>query len=62
MGLGVGAALGQQMAGALGQSSLSAPQEDPYEKLEKLHSLLTKGVLTQEEFDRKKAEILKSIS
>lgn len=62
MGLGVGAALGQQMAGALGQSSPSAAQEDPYEKLEKLHSLLTKGVLTQEEFDRKKAEILKSIS
>lgn len=62
MGLGVGAALGQQMAGALGHSNQSAPQEDPYEKLEKLHSLLTKGVLTQEEFDRKKAEILKSIS
>jgi len=30
--------------------------------LEKLHDLLTKGVLTQEEFDAKKAELLKRIT
>ena len=62
VGLGVGAALGQQMAQSLGQNTAPATSDDVYEKLEKLHALVTKGVLTQEEFDAKKAELLKSIS
>jgi len=66
MGLGVGAALGQTMAQALPGGTQAAhsgsTQEDVYDKLEKLHGLVTKGVLTQEEFDAKKAELLKSIS
>ncbi len=66
MGLGVGAALGQTMAQAMPGGSPAAAggasQEDVYDKLEKLHGLVTKGVLTQEEFDAKKAELLKSIS
>jgi len=66
MGLGVGAALGQAMAQAMPGGSPAAggstSQEDVYDKLEKLHGLVTKGVLTQEEFDAKKAELLKSIS
>lgn len=62
VGLGVGAALGQQMAQSLGHNTAPAASEDVYEKLEKLHALVTKGVLTQEEFNAKKAELLKSIS
>jgi len=63
MGLGVGAALGQTMAQAMpGAAQSGAVEEDIYVKLEKLHGLVTKGVLTQEEFDAKKAELLKSIS
>jgi len=36
----------------------AAPVEDPMEKLTKLKSMLDLGVLTQEEFDAKKADIL----
>ena len=39
-----------------------ATHEDPFQLLEKLQGLLTKGVISQEEFDTKKAEILKRIS
>jgi membrane protease subunit (stomatin/prohibitin family) len=66
VGLGVGAAIGQafsqaNLAGNSGQQA-AAPEEDPYQRLEKLHGLLTKGILTQEEFDAKKAELLKRLS
>ncbi|MBS1954539.1 MAG: SPFH domain-containing protein [Cyanobacteria bacterium SZAS-4] len=61
VGLGVGAAIGQQFAQAMPGGGAAA-EEDVYAKLEKLHGLVTKGVLTQEEFDKKKAELLKSIS
>jgi hypothetical protein len=36
----------------------AAPVDDPMEKLTKLKSMLDMGVLTQEEFDAKKADIL----
>ncbi len=36
----------------------AAPTEDPMEKLTKLKSMLDMGILTQEEFDAKKADIL----
>jgi membrane protease subunit (stomatin/prohibitin family) len=65
VGIGVGAVIGQTMADALGKNSsapAAADTSDVYDKLEKLHGLVTKGVLTQEEFDAKKAELLKSIS
>ena len=62
VGLGAGAAIGQAFAQNLPGQSGGAASEDVYAKLEKLHSLVTKGVLTQEEFDTKKAELLKSIS
>lgn len=64
VGLGAGAALGQMFAQGT-QSVGGAPQqqgEDPYAKLEKLKGLLDKGIISQEEFDAKKAEILKQIS
>jgi membrane protease subunit (stomatin/prohibitin family) len=39
----------------------NSSEEDVFEKLEKLHSLISKGIITQEEFDLKKAELLKRI-
>jgi hypothetical protein len=39
-------------------SAPSAPASDPIEQLERLGSLLEKGLLTQEEFDKKKADLL----
>lgn len=62
VGLGAGAVLGQAFMGATGSlTGESAPKEDPFVVLEKLQGLLTKGIITQEEFDKKKADILKNI-
>ncbi len=66
-GLGVGVAMGQSMAEALkgAQGSAAAPTAgvaDVMAVLEKLHDLMTKGVLTQDEFETKKAELLKKIT
>jgi membrane protease subunit (stomatin/prohibitin family) len=65
-GLGAGLALGQvmgqalQTSGATGGGGASAG-EDPLQLLEKLHEMVKKGILTQEEFDKKKVEILKKV-
>ena len=74
MGLGAGVALGQVMAQQLNQGLRPAPEaaapvaaaagvkpEDVMATLEKLGELKTKGILTQEEFDAKKAELLKKL-
>ena len=76
MGLGAGVALGQVMAqqlshGLQGANPQAAPAaaaaavgvkpEDVMATLEKLGDLKTKGILTQEEFDAKKAELLKKL-
>ncbi|MBN9550590.1 MAG: SHOCT domain-containing protein, partial [Alphaproteobacteria bacterium] len=67
-GLGAGLAIGQAMAQGLGNPAASAsqaapaqPAEDPIQLLEKLGGLLAKGILTQQEFDTKKAELLSRI-
>ncbi|MGZ8218164.1 SPFH domain-containing protein [Methylomagnum sp.] len=67
-GLGAGIALGQTMANALsgshnggGQAPTPASAEDVTALLEKLHGLMTKGILTQAEFEAKKAELLKKL-
>ncbi len=58
-GAAAGLAIGQTMAGALGGAAQpSAPAEDPFALVEKLHKLLTIGAITQAEFDAKKAELL----
>lgn len=76
MGLGAGVALGQVLAQNLQQGlqgSQPAPQaaaagvaavrpEDVMATLEKLGELKAKGILTQEEFDAKKAELLKKLA
>jgi len=75
MGLGAGVALGQVMAqqlnqGLQGQNAAAAAAaaapvavkaDDVMATLEKLGELKVKGILTQEEFDAKKAELLKKL-
>ncbi|HEY2254170.1 MAG TPA: SPFH domain-containing protein, partial [Variovorax sp.] len=75
MGLGAGVALGQVLAQNLSQglqSAGAAPAQqqptvavvnpnDVMTTLEKLGELKAKGILTQEEFDAKKAELLKKL-
>ena len=77
VGLGAGVALGQVMANQLGQGlAATAPgapaaaagrqpagvkPEDVMGTLERLGEMKTKGILTQEEFDAKKAELLKKL-
>src|SRR5688572_8083196 len=74
MGLGAGVALGQVMAQNLQAGLQNQPQpaaaaaapttvkaEDVMATLEKLGELKAKGILTQEEFDSKKAELLKKL-
>jgi membrane protease subunit (stomatin/prohibitin family) len=76
MGLGAGVAMGQVLAqnlqqglqgGAAQQAAAAAAAgsvkpEDVMATLEKLGDLKAKGILTQEEFDAKKAELLKKLS
>jgi len=75
VGLGAGVALGQVMARQLSEglqagaaqasAAAAAPAgvkpDDVMATLEKLADLKTKGILTQEEFDSKKAELLKKL-
>lgn len=63
VGLGAAVAMGQSVAQSLGMSSGSSPATaaDPMETLNKLHGLLKSGVISQTEFDAKKAELLKKI-
>ena len=61
-GIGAGMAMGNMMMQSLGQGGgAAAPAEDPLAMLEKLGELQKKGVLTQAEFDAKKAELLAKI-
>lgn len=67
-GLGAGAVLGQTFAQASqslnkpAESAAEKKEEDPFVLLEKLQNLLDKGIISQDEFNAKKAEILKRIS
>jgi membrane protease subunit (stomatin/prohibitin family) len=73
MGLGAGVALGQVLAqnlqaglhpapaAAAAQAVVGVRPEDVMATLEKLGELKAKGILTQEEFDAKKAELLKKL-
>ena len=75
MGLGAGVALGQVMAQQLSQglqggaaqaaAAAAAPvgvkPDEVMATLEKLAELKSKGIVTQEEFDAKKAELLKKL-
>jgi membrane protease subunit (stomatin/prohibitin family) len=71
-GLGAGLTMGQTMASAISQSmqpaaaAIVAPAtvsaDDVVATLEKLHGLVGKGILSQAEFDVKKAELLGKLS
>jgi len=67
MGLGAGVAMGQVLAQNLqaGLAGAAAPvgvrPDEVMATLEKLADLKAKGILTQEEFDAKKAELLKKL-
>ncbi len=62
-GLGAGVAIGQAMASALSGSASTGgtPGEDPVALIEKLHGLYQKGILSKEEFETKKQELLKKL-
>lgn len=60
-GVGFGQAVGQSMAGAVAPAQ-AVSADDVVATLEKLHALVEKGILTQAEFDAKKAELLKKLS
>jgi membrane protease subunit (stomatin/prohibitin family) len=64
MGLGVGVGLGNQLQGAAGFGGGGAgagPGEEPAVRLKKLADLLAAGLITQDEFDAKKKDILSKI-
>ncbi|MBQ8367567.1 MAG: SPFH domain-containing protein [Alphaproteobacteria bacterium] len=57
IGLGAGLPLGKQFADSVNTTT----KEDPMQKLQKLKQLLDAGLITQNEFDSKKQEILSSL-
>jgi membrane protease subunit (stomatin/prohibitin family) len=59
VGIGAGLAMGQMMAQSLTpQGVTAAREEDPLLMIERLGELLKKGLITQDEFDKKKAALL----
>lgn len=62
-GIGAGVAMGQAITSALsGQAGKAeTPVEDVASLLEKLHELKTRDILTEDEFNTKKTELLKRI-
>jgi membrane protease subunit (stomatin/prohibitin family) len=65
MGLGMGqmmAGMMSQMApGMIGQQQAAPAAEDPMVKIQKLKTMLDQGLITQEEFNAKKAKILETM-
>ncbi|MBL8420574.1 MAG: SPFH domain-containing protein [Dechloromonas sp.] len=69
-GVGFGQVMGQAMASAMQPAAGTAPSpaaapvsaDEVVATLEKLHGLVEKGILSQAEFDAKKAELLKKLS
>ena len=63
-GVGFGQVVGQSLGAALQQPTAvaSVSADEVVATLEKLHGLVEKGILSQAEFDAKKAELLKKLS
>jgi len=67
-GVGFGQVVGQAMASAMQPAAASVPAggtvsaDEVVSTLEKLHGLVEKGILSQAEFDAKKAELLKKLT
>lgn len=64
IGMATGLAMGQNMASSLGSGGPvgATASDDAVATINKLHELMTKGVLSKEEFEAKKAELLKKIT
>ena len=56
MGMGLNAS--GNVMGSLQQTTNSAPNEDPYEKLAKFKKMLDEGLITQEDYDAQKKKLL----
>ena len=65
-GVGFGQVMGQAMAAAVpglsGATGTALSADEVVATLEKLHALVGKGILSQQEFDAKKAELLKKLT
>lgn len=60
--LTAGMAMAQNMMGNMNSASQSGNHEDPLETIQKLAKLKDQGILTDEEFAKKKEELLKKIT
>ena len=64
-GVGVGAAIGQAMATNMNAAPAAAPQttgnNDPQTRLAQLKALLDQGLITAEDYEKAKAEVLKQL-
>ena len=64
-GVGVGAAIGQAMATNMNAAPSAAPQttsnNDPQARLTQLKALLDQGLITAEDYEKAKAEVLKQL-
>lgn len=62
--MAVGNVVGQNIAGSMNgimntsQNNVNATKVDPYEEIKKLKTLLDEGIITEEEFNQKKKELL----
>ena len=62
--MAVGNVVGQNIAGSISgimntsQNKVNATNVDPYEEIKKLKTLLDEGIITEEEFNQKKKELL----
>ena len=65
-GVGVGAAIGQAMATNMNAAPAAAPQaagnNDPQARLAQLKALLDQGLITAEDYEKAKAEVLKKLT
>jgi membrane protease subunit (stomatin/prohibitin family) len=58
LGLGAGVPVGQQVGQAMNPQPVKPAAEDPMAKLQKLKQMLDAGLITQDEFNAKKKQIL----
>lgn len=60
-GVGVGAAIGQAMATNMNAAPQAAGNNDPQARLAQLKALLDQGLITAEDYEKAKAEVLKQL-
>ena len=60
-GVGVGAAIGQAMATNMNAAPQTAGNNDPQARLAQLKALLDQGLITAEDYEKAKAEVLKQL-